>query len=129
MIDAGFCGLLAIAAENTDHLWIILADEASDPLAVLVMLTDARNIENPDLILEAGKRLTPQFRLSKPSTIDLARAVKVDWSRLRLIVGGTNFYDKGFVGEADLRAIRLALLRSANTPVDVLEYCRGRGWG
>ena len=43
MIEAGSSGILAIANEKTDHLWVVLTDEVTDPLAVMVMLTDVRN--------------------------------------------------------------------------------------
>ena len=126
MIRAGTAGLLAIANEKTDHLWIVLTDEAQDSLAVIVMLTDARNLEEPSILLEAGKPLIPQLSLTKRSTIDCARARKLDWSTLNYIVSGPNFAKKGVVSASDLTAIRDALLISRDTPVDVLEYCRVR---
>ena len=74
MIGAGFAGLLAIANEKTDHLWIVLTGESTNSLAVLVMLTDVNNIENPTLVLDPAKPLTDQFTLTKRSTIDFARS-------------------------------------------------------
>jgi hypothetical protein len=126
VINAGFTGFLAIASEKTDHLWILLTDEAEDPLAVLVMLTDARNLNDPSLTFEVSKRLTSQFTVSKRSAIDFARSRKLDWDTFGNIVNGPNFVQRGTVNLADLQEIRHALTNSAHTPVDVLEFCRGR---
>ena len=70
MIEAGFSGLLNIAFEKTDHLWIVVTVEQDDPLAVMVMLTDVRNVENADPVFKAGVKLTQRFTLSKASTGD-----------------------------------------------------------
>jgi hypothetical protein len=128
VIAAGHSGLLAIANEKTDHLWIVLTDQAADPLAVLVMLTDIRNMDVPDLALDAGEHLTPHFILTKRSTIDFARARKLDWRVLQKLFTKPHFISKGVVPDDILATIRSSLLTSPNTPVDVLEYCRGRSW-
>jgi hypothetical protein len=128
VIVAGFAGILAIANEKTDHLWIVLTEETMDSLAVLVMLTDVRNIESPSLVLDAALALTDAFTLTKPSTIDFARSRKLEWSVLRYLISGSNFIAKGTVNPHNLGAVRQALLNSPHTPVDVLEFCRSCKW-
>lgn len=74
MLIAGDVYLIPIPGEKTDHYWIMVTDVDENGFIAYAMLTDALNLDFPQLILPKGTPAWEGFSLTKDTAVNAARS-------------------------------------------------------
>lgn len=117
-----------IANEGTDHYWVVLTGPKDGDEVVFVMLTDARNVLNPNPVLPQGTQISQLLRLRKETTVNYARSRRAPRSQVASLIHNGSLETLGQCTQELLELLRSALFDSPDTPDDVYDLCLGLDW-
>ena len=124
MLVAGDVYQVNVPGDKTDHYWLIVTDRNQQGEIVYAMLTDARNLDFPTCIFPAGTEAWGDFKLSKITAIDAARAGIRPADEVERAFSISGIY-QGSAKPKFLSDVRKALRHAAESPRRVREALGG----
>ena len=117
MLSAGDVYRVEIPGEKTDHYWIMVTGVDKSGRVAYAMLTDARNLDFPQVVLPRGTAAWAGHTLSKDTAVDPARANIREAASLEQTLRYSGVYQEhGSAKGLSPDAVRDALVAAPETP-------------
>lgn len=125
---AGQAFIPDVPGHKQDHLYVLLTDPDPGGFAIVVNLTDARNIEDSTTVVPTGTSITSSFTTTKESAVNYAEARLVSFDSLWTVFAGSSVSHVGAVSMPTVVSMRKGLMESSFSNPKVKTFARSLGW-